>query len=223
MSQKIDKPVYVITEGSTDEKVIKNIFNKQIDHLYIQQKPEKDKSDKPRGIDAIPSDLNAFYNSIQLDIHDKVLKKLCIIVDADKNSGQTFQKIKKFIADKNNNVINKLSVPSKPNEFVISDHFKIGIFIFPNNMDEGCLETLMLDSAKHAHIRQSTATCCDDVIKYYEQQNIQISIGKKHKLHYDLYSRATSLEYDFTLTKAFEHSFDYTDPIFNNLKTFLSV
>lgn len=152
---------------------------------------------------------NATKTNIVKAIHNG--KKVCIIFDADKSYKNTLKKIKTKLGDLEN---------------------RVEIFLFPDNENNGELETLLMQIAK----QNEFVECFDNYLICIESKDKEAikNIDKKSKMY--AYQEAVGLQKeikkmrknnkisrDFLENKEiFSKYFDFNSPVLRHLEDFLS-
>ncbi len=106
----------------------------------------------------------AFAKHVQLQVNSngfEPVTRLGIIRDADESVVNTFESIKTTLQQCKTPKGESLAVPSRPNEFV-GDTLKVGIFIMPDNCQNGALEDLCLNIIKDVH--RGNLPCVNDFV-----------------------------------------------------------
>jgi len=82
-----------------------------------------------------------------------------IVIDADYGKGEGIGRFNSIKQD-----VEELEMPDKPGE-VLKGHPNTGIFVFPDNINNGTLETVLLKCAKAVYpkLRQGAETFINDV------------------------------------------------------------
>jgi hypothetical protein len=94
-------------------------------------------------------------------------------------------------------------------------NMKLGIFIYPNNNDNGCLETLLI---RHYEKKLNESSCFQT---YKVCSNLSITPENNPKIYFNLVIGALGLEYNDAFTKV-DFSDELFEPILSFLKEFLS-
>ncbi|UOR94280.1 DUF3226 domain-containing protein [Helicobacter pylori] len=128
----MSKKILIYTEGKSDRNFLGWYLNflKYKDHFDIFDIEGKDKLISDEFLEKIDKILNNKHQTY---------KQVCIIFDADKKESQ----------ERNAGFDNKLAHICKELKEKRIDFPREQIFLFPNNQDDGDLETLLLEIAKH--------------------------------------------------------------------------
>ncbi|GAA8067340.1 hypothetical protein HpHA3_05570 [Helicobacter pylori] len=147
----MSKKILIYTEGKSDRNFLGWYLNflKYKDHFDIFDIEGKDKLISDEFLEKIDKILNNKH---------KTYKQVCIIFDADKKESQ----------ESDAGFDNKLEHICKELKEKRIDFPREQIFLFPNNQDDGDLETLLLEIANHKEF----INCFESLLIVLKRKNI---------------------------------------------------
>ncbi|HCL55874.1 MAG TPA: hypothetical protein DHW82_02565 [Spirochaetia bacterium] len=145
----------------------------------------------------------------------KNITHIGFIRDAEKNPAQSaFDSISKILKD------HKLPVPKSINTIIKNDNISVGIFIMPDNQNEGMLETLCLQSIENNPVKSCIDhfhICFESILSENEKSVFNI---QKSKVQAYLATRAPIVK---SLGEAAQKKYwDFNHTCFDQIKQFLT-
>lgn len=130
------------TPGGTDKRLLEELIKK---HSLLQDASYEIKTIPPGGIEDVKGFLkNALIN--RSDIVSREIKTVLVIVDGDNNPRKRFKEMKRCFDASKIFQIQRVINSSLPKS---STKINVGIYLFPDCLNPGSLETLCLKTIKH--------------------------------------------------------------------------
>ncbi len=120
----------LIVDGKDEENFFQALFKKK-DIRGVQIVPAE-------GKDNFDTELSANIKATG----SENLKSLALLRDADQSAKNAFESVRSALKN------NKLPSPMKSGEFATDNSLKVGVFIIPDGINEGMLESLCLSTVK---------------------------------------------------------------------------
>ncbi|MBX9598897.1 MAG: hypothetical protein K2X04_10030 [Burkholderiales bacterium] len=195
--------VVILVEGRDDYLLVKKLVTGNQEPIDM-----KGYTNLPNRLEDIKNRTKQFQDGIT---------HLLIIVDADDN----FSTRKQEVLSKLSAVGISLSSAYQLGTIEDVNNIKVGVYILPDNDNNGSLESLLLQSIKHSNILE----CAENMIqcrKINEPAFDRITINKHDKIKYRLHMNALVVDYDFHYDKTVSSEIDYSHECFNSLKQFVN-
>lgn len=154
----MDNKILILVEGKADKKFLEDYITFHYPNISIKKENDNNESYDVNIISNGGKDFNKDNtNIIKIHIEDNDNITIIIIFDADKDFNKSKNNIKKRLKKFNINIKDE------------------NIFLFPNNRDAGCFETVLINIA----VRKEIIECFDKYVKCISSlDNIKTPIDK---------------------------------------------
>lgn len=149
-----------------------------------------------------------YFNALLKSKDFHIVKKIGFVRDADTDFFSAFQSICNILQQFG------FSPPTKANQFTTGLKIDFGIFIMPNNLNNGMLEDLCLESIKNSAIMD----CVDDYVNCIPQKAVNFKYSKAKTQVFLASKTDIAKSVGIGAQKGY---WDFNNPCFNSIKDFL--